>query len=245
MYRKSHCLCILCAVGACAWFELQSRQCTDNTDAHVQTARKHPVAKTVQLSDLRGIIWVMATNCRCAPPTVTVTRKTREKLQNLDDPLFPEWIGKWSKWVLAMTPENQQGFRKREPKLGYKITKTALEEAFATTLRDFSCGIYEWKACSTTGEEYVVYIGCTCRSKGGNFIERINEYCTNGSHKSDLIEDALRRGYKLWVRFKGSDTGTASATHKQSAEADENNVLMQYDYAWNIRSVKESVRTLP
>ena len=37
--------CAPCAVGACAWFELQSRQCTDNTDAHVQTARKHPLQR--------------------------------------------------------------------------------------------------------------------------------------------------------------------------------------------------------
>ena len=52
--RTENCIvfafCAQCAVGACAWSELQSRQCTDNTDAHVQTARKHPVAKTVQLS---------------------------------------------------------------------------------------------------------------------------------------------------------------------------------------------------
>ena len=29
---------------------------------------------------------------------------------------------------------------------------------------------------------------------------RIFEYHTNGSHKRDLINDALSRGYELWVR---------------------------------------------
>jgi len=184
-------------------------------------------------------------NCRNAPDTVTVKRKTREKLEDCNDPLFPEWSGKWSQWVLAITPEDKRSWRKRESKQGYKIPKTDLDQAFETQRKEFSCGIYEWKARSSTDGEYVVYIGCTCRSKGGGFIERINDYCTNGSHKSEQIEDALKKGYELWVRFKGSGAGSANTANKKSAEADENRVLMEYDYAWNIRSAPESIRTVP
>ena len=178
----------------------------------------------------------------------TIKRSTREK-QDCDSTLIEEWV--WSNWVLAMTPGQHGDFRQRSTRehvrSGYKISKDALERAFALSRRKFSCGIYEWKARSIrTNKEYVVYIGSTCRGKNGNFVERIYEYCNNGSHKADYINDALQKGYQLWVRFKGSgDDGIAHDRNKARAEDDENTVLKYYDYAWNIRTAKQIVRTVP
>ena len=171
-----------------------------------------------------------------------IIRSTREKV-SLNDPLTPGWV--WSNWVLAMTPDKHDNFKTRATK-GYKITETELKHQFRNQT-DRPCGIYEWKARhTTTYEEYVVYIGSTCRGKEGNFIGRICEYCTNGSHKSDFINSALSKGYELWVRYKGSGNNTnACDSGRKSAEHDENSVLKRYDYAWNIRSVKEIERNLP
>ena len=190
----------------------------------------------------------MTNSTRNAP--TEIKRKTREKV-SCDNPLFENWRDCWSDWVLAMTPICHVDFRKRSTeehydRPGYKITKAALQREFDDERAEYSCGIYEWKARSYAGEEYVVYIGCTCRGKKGNFIERINEYCIDGAHKCDEIDDALTKDYQLWVRFKGSgDSGIAHDGNKQCAEKDENRVLKYYDYAWNIRSVKQYNRTVP
>ena len=56
----------------------------------------------------------------------------------------------------------------------------------------------------------------------------------------------MTQNYQLWVRFKGSGNGViAHDKNKQCAEEDENLVLMYYDYAWNIQSVKQYDRTVP
>jgi len=68
----------------------------------------------------------------------------------------------------------------------------------------------------------------------GRVIKRQNlEYCTNGSHKKDLINDALERGYELWVRVKIS---TPRRNCREDAERMENELLAKYNYAWNIRN---------
>ena len=196
---------------------------------------------------------MMAESTRDAP--TEIKRKTREKVL-CNNSLFDAWESCWSDWVLAMTPRYHVDFRARkteeyQDRPGYKITKAALQREFEDERDEFSCGIYEWKARSSgTGIDYkgefVVYVGCTCRGKKGNFIDRINEYCINGSHKADYINDALTKGYQLWVRFKGSgDDGIAHDGNKECAEWDENKVLKYYDYAWNIRSVKQYDRTVP
>ena len=171
---------------------------------------------------------------------------TREHIPP-DDTLISGWI--WSDWVVAMTPDKRnRNFRGRTTaeyvRPGYKITKEELKRQFVD---QNPCGIYEWMARHTrTGEQYVVYIGSTCRSKSGNFINRIHEYCTNGAHKEDLIDSALENGYELLVRYKGSGDSTVAHNHNKSrAEHDENVVLKCYDYAWNIRSVKQIERSLP
>ena len=170
----------------------------------------------------------------------------RERLP-CDCSLFDRWSGRWSGWVPAMTPrKNHDDFKRRATtktdRPGYKMKKKTLKRCFKSTFR---CGIYEWKA-KRAETEHVVYIGSTCRNKNGDFIDRIYQYCTNGSHKSDCIDDALRKGYQLWVRFKGSGVDCkCNARNKSSAEGDENLVLMYFDYAWNIRTVKQIKRTVP
>ena len=175
-----------------------------------------------------------------------ITRFTREKVSP-DNVLVEGWS--WSQWMLAMTPKKHSDFRIRETvecwQPGYKIRKGELKCQFGYVSKCY--GIYEWMARNTkTRKEYVVYIGCTCRNKRGKFIDRIYEYCSTGSHKAHLINSALENGYELLVRFKGS-AGDDSDTDlsKYTAECDENAVLKFYDYAWNVRSVKQIDRNLP
>ena len=89
------------------------------------------------------------------------------------------------------------------------------------------CGIYEWMA-QKRSRSVVVYVGSTCRKKPGALRRRIKEYCRDGSHKSWLINGALRRGYTLLVRVK-------IANSEKKAEELENALLKKYDYAWNKR----------
>ena len=175
----------------------------------------------------------------------TITRSTREKMPP-NTPLIRGWV--WSDWVLAMTPDKRNNFKKRttegHERAGYKIQKTKLRQVFKGQK---SCGVYEWKARhAETQREYVVYVGSTCRSKGGNFVDRIYEYCNNGAHKGDFINSALKKGYELWFRYKGSGDNTRTTDpNKRRAECDENAALRYFDYAWNIRSVKQIERRLP
>ena len=70
--------------------------------------------------------------------------------------------------------------------------------------------------------------------------ERIREYCVNGSHKRDLINDALKKGYELWVRVKPTGINARAA-----AERAENALLAKYDYVWNIRNNGAARSILP
>ena len=148
-------------------------------------------------------------------------------------PLYPKLREKsrlkrkgWSSWVRAMVPylpqESQHCFEKRNGNTGYlcKNVKKAIPEY---------CGIYEWRAKGTSDDQpnVVVYVG---RSSGGQDFglrERILEYCTNGSHKDQLINDALEKGFELWVRTK-------RAKSPDDAENKEKELLDKYNYAWNI-----------
>ena len=71
-------------------------------------------------------------------------------------------------------------------------------------------------------------MGSTCREKSGHLVERISEYLTNGSHKKDLIDDALSKDYSIYLRYRESKT-------KEQSEDDENCLLDTFDYAWNKR----------
>lgn len=159
-------------------------------------------------------------------------------------------VSGWSEWVLAMTPNERPEFptqRSNEAgRIGYRLkTIKALREKFSFPI-DQPCGIYEWKVVKGKDEgkeEYVVYIGCTCRNRqDASIIDRIWEYCLNGSHKKERINDALSKGYELWVRVKESgDHGAVIDTRRRAAEDDENKILLCYDYAWNQRSVGRSL----
>ena len=94
------------------------------------------------------------------------------------------------------------------------------------------CGIYEWKAKGTRLDQpnnVVLYVGSTCvRRKPEKLGSRIIRYCKYGNHKKDLINEALARGYELWVRVK-------PASSERKAQNMENALLHDYDYAWNER----------
>ena len=133
----------------------------------------------------------------------------------------------WTDWVKAMVPQNAGGNnlkRRKGNHIGF-ICKE-IKTAFSNEAKH--CGIYEWRA-TRHERHYVVYVGSTCRGKPGALRQRINEYCTNGSHKANLINDALGRGYELWVRVKTSD-------EEKDAEDMENELLERYNYAWNVRN---------
>ena len=68
------------------------------------------------------------------------------------------------------------------------------------------------------------------RGNPGSLRAKILEYCNNGSHKEALINEALEKGYELWVRVKTSNQS------RVSAEQMENELLETYDYAWNVRN---------
>lgn len=92
------------------------------------------------------------------------------------------------------------------------------------------CGIYEWRATQPDQPNTVVYVGSTC-TRNAQFdllSNRIFRYCKYGNHKRDLINDALSRGYELWVRVKYAD-------NEKNAKQMENALLESYDYAWNKR----------
>jgi hypothetical protein len=61
------------------------------------------------------------------------------------------------------------------------------------------------------------------------------EYCRDGSHKSELIDDALGKGYELSVRVKATGRSKVRAKNLENAEKLENDLLSEYNYAWNIR----------
>ena len=105
------------------------------------------------------------------------------------------------------------------------------------------CGIYEWRAKGTLDKQpnYIVYVGSTCRDKPGALRLRILEYCTDGSHKEDLINEALGRGYELWVRVKTS----GGKAPRKNAEDMENKLLDEYDYVWNKRKNGKIRKILP
>lgn len=138
----------------------------------------------------------------------------------------------WSDWEKALVPLDDDLEHRGKPKQ-VGLMCSSIKDAFPCEAE--CCGIYEWKAVGTFhGQpDHVVYIGSTCRSKPGALRHRILEYCTNGSHNKELINEALNRGYELWVRVKIVNEWLPS---KEDAEDMENDLLDRYDYAWNVRN---------
>ena len=149
----------------------------------------------------------------------------------------------WSDWVKAMVPQAalQPQFSTQRPNRWKQESEEILANAPGLYYDVGSgYGIYEWqarKAESWKETKIVVYIGSTSNARLESLRDRVQEYCRNGSHKADLINDALTNGYELWFRVK-------SAPDRQTAEDLENELLDRYDYAWNVRRNGEFRRIL-
>lgn len=145
----------------------------------------------------------------------------------------------WSKWIKAMVPQYTAGrnLKRRGPnQVGF--IHSCIRKAFPDLAQ--LCGIYELAAKRPLLGQHknrVVYLGSTC--KPGTLKGRIQDYCRNGSHKADLINDALRRRYELSFRFKQT-----RGRRKRNAETMENKLLAKYDYAWNKRKNGKRVRKI-
>jgi len=142
-------------------------------------------------------------------------------------------IDGWSYWEQAMVPVLRVGVDEPRGPNQTGFMCSSIKNAFPLQARH--CGIYEWAAKGTLPGQpntlVVVYIGSTCRSKPGALRGRILEYCRNGSHKEVFINNALLRGYELWVRVKIAE----GSKPRETAQAMENALLDKYDYAWNTR----------
>ena len=135
----------------------------------------------------------------------------------------------WSRWVRAMVrdrPASGQRYYEQRGERNVGFICRNVNDAFD----DYGCGIYELQARGPGGNKEV-YVGCTCRrcpsrNRHESLRDRIREYCRNGSHKRDLINDALTRGYELFVRVKSTGAGEGA---RAAAEAAENELLAQYN----------------
>ena len=149
----------------------------------------------------------------------------------------------WSRWTKAMVPPYYPVGRNLERRgrnqVGFMCS--SIRKAFPDQAR--RCGIYEWRGIKRPlfgqTKTRVVYVGSTCRDKPGPLRSRILNYCRDGSHKEDLMNEALRRGYELWVRVKPT-----SARQKLYAERMENELLANFDYAWNKRNNGNRLRNI-
>ena len=150
--------------------------------------------------------------------------------------LEPDEEENWSSWVCAMVPNKTQQttnvavVRRGNRRFGYRnaALSTELEQAFEGGCDP--CGIYEF-AATLPGKrkKRVVYVGSTCVGdvRCPSLKNRIVDYTIDGNHKKDEINEALRRGYTLWVRFQ-------PAQNRPEAERMENELLSKYNYAWNV-----------
>ena len=148
----------------------------------------------------------------------------------------------WSDWEQAMVPALREGVDEPRGPGQDGFMRNSVRSAFPDLAQH--CGIYEWRAKGTLRGQpnHVVYLGSTCRGKQGALRGRILEYCRNGSHKKDLINDALKKGYELWVRVKKVEGKNPS---RKDAEAMENVLLNAYDYAWSTRINGQIRKILP
>ena len=146
----------------------------------------------------------------------------------------------WSDWELAMVPL-VDGFEKRGETDRKGFICSNIRNAFPDEAE--RCGIYEWQARKSGQPNRVVYVGSTCRDKVGALRARILEYCTNGSHKRRLINDALGKGYKLYVRVQVVENLYPDG--REDAQKLENKLLDKYDYAWNKRRNGDIRNILP
>ena len=133
-------------------------------------------------------------------------------------------VGDWSGWQKLIVPERGLGRDYKDRSKGH----VGSYRKGRYLPGDGVCGIYEWKMVNPDVEEdsHIVYLGSSCSKGNAPLRNRILQYCKNGSHKREEINDALRKGYVLYVRyrqFQGND----------EANEAENYLLGKYNYAWN------------
>ena len=137
----------------------------------------------------------------------------------------------WSDWVKAIEP-NEQGrrpdaqFYTERPNGFTRRSRQILDEALCpgSSARSEQ-GIYEWQA-RKSWQKIVVYIGSTDSPSYEPLTPRIRKYCTAQSNIEDKISSALKNGYELWVRVR-------EIIDHPTADRLENELLGQFDYAWN------------
>ena len=151
--------------------------------------------------------------------------------------------GRWSLWTRAIVPTRHGSYTENrgpdQPGYMWSNIRKVLDEVAGL------CGIYEFQARGTLPgqlQSAIVYVGSTCpRGADRGLCRRLNSriinYCKYGNHKEDLINDALSRGYELWVRYK-------QARSAEEAQAWENTLLAMYDYSWNVRN-NGNIRAVP
>lgn len=144
----------------------------------------------------------------------------------------------WSVWIRAIVPPYYTIISKNlQPRGPNQVGFISPRIRKVLPLLSRHCGIYEWGVKRPLlGETKikVVYVGSTGALRG-----RIQKYCRDGSHKEDLINAALLKGYELWVRVKPT-----RANSKLIAEIMEIQLLATYNYAWNKRNNGNSVRNI-
>ncbi|XP_045160569.2 uncharacterized protein LOC123525524 [Mercenaria mercenaria] len=149
----------------------------------------------------------------------------RTKREEVDDSSLPGQ--NWSEWDQLMTPHsNTPGWIRRDPgNTGYRLTDEKLKDIVIDER-----GVYELKI-EKHGRIIVVYAG-----KAENVLQRLIDYCKNGSHKPQRFDDALLGGYNICVRFR----------HTNNIDDAEKKLLDRYNYAWNkSRNDKERDIFLP
>lgn len=151
----------------------------------------------------------------------------REERQQ-DDNLFQStsFEEEWSRWELVMGSNKTTDRTIRRVGIGYyRDNLTYFEDR---------CGIYELAFGHRVDYLTVVYVGCTCRKKQGKVLARLREYCTNGDHKAELIDEKLKEGFYIYFRARYVRENVGD--QDQKARDAENFLLKQFDYAWNKRN---------
>ena len=141
--------------------------------------------------------------------------------------LQPPQSQNWSGWKKAMVPakDSENTVSRQQNQEGFIWEKIQSDSNLLEL-----CGIYEWRAIRQGQPNRVIYVGSTCTRRGicEKLRSRILGYFNHGNQKEHLINQALRRGYTLEVRYKKTE-------NENDAKKQENDLLKKYNYAWNKR----------
>ena len=174
-------------------------------------------------------------------------RKNRRDVER--DPkskTFRETRLKWSEWHEAMVPhdigeKNTKLHSLRTAPHGFRTkhyyTKNTRKRLSKRCPKEENCwGIYELKI-EKGSKAAVVYVGLTHRKAGWSMYRRISEYMKDGSHIKVIIQRALDKKFKVYVRqMKLSPEDCLRRNGKKLAEQFENKFLGRYNYAKYERS---------